>query len=62
MNKEEIELLKPRTERVIVDNKVVKEIDVLPDTIDIIDKINEIIIYLNNKSYNEEIQKKGGYI
>ncbi len=62
MNKEEIELLKLKVERTIVNNKVVKETQTLPDTIDIINKINEIIMYLNNKSYNEEIQKKGGYI
>ena len=62
MNKEEIELLESKTERVIVDNRVVKEVQVLPDTVDIIDKINEIIMYLNNKAYSEEEEKKGGYI
>ena len=62
MNKEEIELLKPRIERTIVDNKVIAEVKVLPDSQDIINKINEIIMYLNNKEYNEEIEKRGGYI
>ena len=58
----EIEELKSKVERVIVDNKVIGEAQVLPDRVDIIDKINEIVRYLNSKEYNEKIEKRGGYI
>lgn len=58
----EIEELKSKVERVIVDNKVIGEVQVLPDRVDIIDKINEIVRYLNSKEYNEKIEKRGGYI
>ena len=60
--KNEIEELKSKVERVIVDNKVIGEAQVLPDRVDIIDKINEIVRYLNSKEYNEKIEKRGGYI
>ena len=58
----EIEELKTKVERIIVDNKVVSEVQALPDRVDITDKINEIIRYLNNKEYNEKMKKRGGYI
>ena len=58
----EIEELKTKVERIIVDNKVIGEAPVLPDRVDIIDKINEIVRYLNSKEYNEKIEKRGGYI
>lgn len=54
----EIEELKTKVERIIVDNKVVSEVQALPDRVDIIDKINEIIRYLNNKEYNEKNEKE----
>lgn len=54
----EIEELKTKVERIIVDNKVVSEVQALPDRVDIIDKINEIIRYLNNKEYNEKKKKE----